>query len=48
LQSFDNQQVAKSLIFALFPGKKFFVDFGAKEMLKPIVKIRLEASVNCF
>jgi len=39
LQRTDNQQVTKLLIFALFPAKKFLVDFGAKEMLKRNVKI---------
>jgi hypothetical protein len=38
MQHIDSQRVAKLLIFALFPGKESFVDFGAKEMLKWNVK----------
>jgi len=38
LQQVDNQRVAKSLIFALFPAKKSLVGFEAKEMLNRSVK----------
>ena len=39
MQHFDSQRVAKSLIFALFPAKKFFVENFARRMLNRRVKM---------